>query len=408
MNFEETVNYLFSRLPMYQREGRLAFKKDLTNTYALLSKLGNPHQKFKSIHIAGTNGKGTTAHGIAAILQTAGYNTGLYTSPHLKSFTERVKVNGAEVSESFVIEFVAKIRDYIEEINPSFFEITVAMAFEYFAKEKVDIAVVETGLGGRLDSTNVITPEVSAITNIGYDHMDILGETFGQIAREKAGIIKKGVPVVIGEYHQETFPVFIAKAQEQGARLVLDQTFTSEDSMEGIPYHKAKNRDTVFALSKVLQGLGWNIQDEDVTKGYTNSEKITGFKGRFHTISNHPLIVADIAHNESGLSALFNYINHSTDNEGEMHIVFGAVRDKNLAPILNILPANARFYWTQSSVPRSLSAENLNDTARDFGLKGFSYSDVNEALENAKKNALTEDIIVVTGSTFVVSELNEL
>ena len=406
MSYQEALNYLFSRLPMYQREGKSAYKKDLTNTHALLERLDNPHEKFKSVHIAGTNGKGTCAHGIAAILQTAGYKTGLYTSPHLKSFTERIRINGEEVDERFIIEFVSKIKPAIEEIAPSFFEITVAMAFQYFATQQVDLAVIETGLGGRLDSTNVITPEACLITNIGYDHMDMLGDTLEEIANEKAGIIKSGVPVVIGEYHDETFPVFARKAKQMGSRLVLDQKFGRNTSSTSLPYHKAKNEDGVFTLAKVLKELGWDIEHKDICKGYHELETLTGLKGRYQVISSKPPTVADVAHNVEGLSALFQYAKPPKGKR--LHLIYGTVKDKDLTPIFKLFPSDAKLYWTQSGVPRSLKVEELCKTAEVHGLVGESHSNVNDALQSARENALPEDLIVVTGSTFVVAELEEL
>lgn len=407
MNYQETVNCLFSRLPMYQRDGKSAYKKDLKNTYALLEKLDNPHEKFKSVHIAGTNGKGTCAHAIAAILQLAGYRTGLYTSPHLKSFTERIKIDGQEVSESFVVDFVSKMEDSVEEIEPSFFEITVAMAFEYFARQKVDIAVIETGLGGRLDSTNVITPEACLITNIGFDHTDMLGDTLEKIAIEKSGIIKRGVPVVVGEYNEETFPIFADKAKAMGSRLIFDHDFGRRTFPPHFPCHKTKNSDSVFAFVKILKELGWKIEDIHSSKGYLESEKLTGLKGRYQLLSKKPFTIADIAHNEPGLNALFESVISGME-KGSLHLVFGTVKDKDLKPIIELFPKNSTYYWTESSVPRSLEVKELSKIALEQGIRGGSYKNVNDALKSAREKALPEDTIVVTGSTFVVAELDEL
>lgn len=405
MNYAEAVDYLFSRLPMYQRDGKSAYKKDLTNTIALLEHLGNPHRKIKSIHIAGTNGKGTSAHGIAAILQISGYKTGLYTSPHLKNFTERIRINGQEVHESFVVEFVFGIQQAINEIGPSFFEITVAMAFEYFARQEVDVAVIETGLGGRLDSTNVITPEVCLITNVGYDHMDVLGDTLKKVASEKAGIIKKGVPVVVGDYHEDTYPVFAEKAKEMKAELILAQSQEEKLLAASLPYHKMKNASAILTLTSELRNLGWKIEDDNAMKGLYQMETLTGLKGRHQILSSNPLIIADVAHNVEGLTALFGSLK---TNKGKLHLVFGTVKDKDLTPIFGTFPEDIAIYWTQSHVPRSLGVMELCELGRQNELEGKSYENANAALSHAKNNATPEDVILVTGSTFVVAELDEL
>lgn len=408
MTFQETLDYLFSRLPMYQREGKSAYKKDLSNTIALLESLDNPHTKFKSVHIAGTNGKGTCAHGIAAILQQSGYKTGLYTSPHLKRFTERIKINEEEIGEEDVISFTKQVKEQIEQIEPSFFEITVAMAFYYFAQQEVDIAVIETGLGGRLDSTNVIAPEACLITNIGYDHMDMLGDTLEKIAGEKAGIIKQDVPVVIGEYHQETFPVFIEKATSLNARLVLDHHATRRSQTSTLPYYKKYNEGSVRMLAHVLREEGWKITDETVTNGFQKMEELTGFKGRYQEVSKAPRIIADISHNQEGLQVLFNDIMSQIDAPGKLFLIFGTVKDKDLTPILKLFPKEAEIYWTQSQVPRSLAVEELAIQAVVNGLEGQCYKEVNEAVNAAREKAKPEDLILVTGSTFVVAEIDEL
>ena len=404
MNYREAVDYLYTQLPMYQRDGKSAYKKDLSNILALLDMLGNPQLRFKSIHVAGTNGKGTCSHGLASILQLSGHKTGLYTSPHLKHFTERIKVNGQDVDTGFVVDFVKKIQSKKRSLQPSFFEITVAMAFEYFASIEADIAVIETGLGGRLDSTNVIDPEACLITNIGYDHVDILGDTLEKIAREKAGIIKKNAPVVIGEYHPETFPVFTQKAEEQKTHLYLSQNYGLRHHPENLPYTKKLNYDKIKMTTSVLNDIGWNIPDEMVDRGIIEMEATTGLKGRCQIISKEPKIIADVAHNKEGLFALFDYI-QSEMNDGHLHLIFGSVKEKDLKPILNIFPKHAINYWTQSSVLRSLEAQVLKKEAANQGLNGDLFDNVNQALTAAKGRAKAQDTIVITGSTFVVADL---
>ncbi|NQZ76597.1 MAG: bifunctional folylpolyglutamate synthase/dihydrofolate synthase [Ekhidna sp.] len=405
MNYQETLEYLYTRLPMYQREGKRAYTKDLTNTIRLLEELSNPHQNFKSVHIAGTNGKGTSAHAIASILQSAGYKVGLYTSPHLKKFTERIRINGLEIREDFIIEFVDRIKSTIESIHPSFFEITVGMAFDYFAKERVDIAVIETGLGGRLDSTNVITPEVSLITNIGFDHMDLLGDTLPKIASEKAGIIKPGVPVVIGEKQAETAEVFLRKAEKEGAELMfaLPSNYRSETL---VPDYLVKNLGGVEAVIKVLRDQGWNISDEQLMEGVKRINEQTGLKGRFQVLSETPLTIADVSHNEDGLRTLFAQI--SELKARNLHLVFGMVQEKELAPIIDLLPKGAKFYWTESHVPRSLPVEELAIQTVVRGKTGDCYKDVNEAIDAATTRAGSDDLVLITGSTFVVAEIDVL
>ena len=407
MTYEETLKFLFERLPMYQRDGKSAYKKDLSNTIALLKVLGNPHRKFKSVHIAGTNGKGTSAHGIAAILQTSGYKTGLYTSPHLKSFTERIKINGVEIGEKWVVSFVDRIQEALEDIQPSFFEITVAMAFDYFASEQVDIAVIETGLGGRLDSTNVIAPEACLITNIGYDHTDMLGDTLEKIAAEKAGIIKRNTPVVIGEYHAETFPVFLDKAKREHASLVFE-TSNQLGELTSLPYFKRLNYAAVNALCRVLRDAGWDqISNANIKEGYIKMEKITGFKGRFQKIGDRPTVYADVSHNTEGLREVFRSLQELAGN-AKLHVIFGTVKDKDLTPILALIPKSASIYWTQSQVPRSLDVNELAIQGIMQGIQGECFRDVNEALKQARHKAQSSDTILVTGSTFVVAELDEL
>ncbi len=405
MTYQETIGYLQQMLPMYQRVGKQAYKKDLNNTLRLLDALDNPQHHFKSVHIAGTNGKGTSAHCIAAIMQSAGYKTGLYTSPHLKNFTERIKINGVEVEESYVIEFVQRLKPFIEEIKPSFFEITVVMAFAYFSERKVDIAIIETGLGGRLDSTNVLEPEVSLITNIGMDHMDLLGDTLEKIAGEKAGIIKPGVPVVIGEHQEEIHHVFENKAAEVGASLSVAQPKLIIDSTDE-PYYKRRNANGILATVEVLRSNGWKLNDKQIIHGFSNMESLTGFKGRFQLIRNNPQVIADVSHNLEGLTLLFNDIRNR--HKGHVHIVFGTVRDKPVSEILQALPKDASLYWTQSSVPRSLDVDVLAKEAEAIGLHGHKFLNVNEAYNHLLSIAKADELILITGSTFLVADLDIL
>ena len=428
MNYQQTIEYLFSRLPMYSRIGAAAFKKDLTNTITLCEHLNNPHQKFKSIHIAGTNGKGSVSHMLAAILQTAGYKTGLYTSPHLKDFRERIKVNGDEINEKFIIDFTEKIKPLIEEIEPSFFEITVAMAFDYFAEQKVDIAVIEVGLGGRFDSTNIITPELSVITNIGWDHMNILGDSLEKIAFEKAGIIKTNVPVVIGEMIPETKPVFENIASEKNAPFHLA---TEERNVEGWKWEKheliveiaekgktdhkkyhldlpgiyqSKNLLTVLEACSVLKELKYNIDENEIRQGLQKTKKLTGLHGRWEIIHENPTIVLDVGHNEDGIKQIIQQIELTTHHD--LHIIIGMVKDKEIDTVLSLLPHSANYYFTQAHIPRALPAETLKEKAGEFNLKGKVIPDVNEAIKQARSKAHKDDLILVCGSVFLVGEVN--
>lgn len=429
MTYDECINYLYERLPMFQRCGPVAYKKDLSNTLKLLDHIGNPHRSIKTVHIAGTNGKGSSAHAIAAILQTAGYKTGLYTSPHLKDFTERIKINGSTVEKEFVISFVEQIQPAIEEIKPSFFEVTVVMAFEYFHKMHTDISVIETGLGGRLDSTNVLRPEVSLITRIGYDHMDLLGDTLAKIAGEKAGIIKKNIPVVIGAKQDGIFRVFEEKAKKENARLIEAQKLfrVVEDSIGELGrtidvYLKGEkifrtsldifadyfveNLRGVLTTILTLKERGWDIEWTDVALGLTKVMKLTGLKGRFQVIDRDPVTIADVSHNSDGVWALMKQVD--TLGYNKLHIIYGTVKDKDVKSILDIFPSNALFYFTQSSVPRSMPVTELISLASRSGINGEGFQNVNEALRKARESAGKNDVILVTGSTFVVSEIDEL
>lgn len=430
MNYQQTLEYLFTKLPMFSRIGAAAYKADLDNTIRLCASLGDPHTKFRSVHIAGTNGKGSVSHMLAAIFQTAGYKTGLYTSPHLKDFRERIKVNGEFISEEFVVEFTEKIKPLITELEPSFFEITVAMAFDYFNQSKVDIAIIETGLGGRLDSTNIIIPELSVITNIGMDHMNILGDSLEKIAFEKAGIIKKDVPVVLGEVLPQTKDVFEKKAKETHAPLFIASQkrqatdwkweknelvveVAEEHSTDHKKYHldlpgiyQVKNLLTVLGSCHQLKLKGWNLDDEVIHKALRNVKKLTGLHGRWDIIHHSPTIVLDVAHNEDGIKQLIEQV-EVTDHH-ELHMIIGFVKDKEIEKILATLPQTAYYYFTQASIPRALDAESLMHIGESYGLKGKSYKDVNRAVKDAKQKAAKDDLIVVCGSVFLVGEIENL
>ena len=428
MTYSEYLNYLFSTLPMFSHIGGAAYKADLTNIIALSEALGNPHNKFKSIHIAGTNGKGSTSHMLAAILQTSGYKTGLYTSPHLKDFRERIRINGGMIPENFVCDFVEKIKPEIEKVQPSFFEITVAMAFQYFAEEDIDIAVVETGLGGRLDSTNIITPELSVITNIGWDHMNILGNTLEKIAAEKAGIIKKGIPVVIGEANQNTRNVFIDKANKENAPITFasemlhaidwkydhhqlvvevakdrrDEKFFYHLDLPGV--YQAKNVVTVLAAVQQLQAGGWKISDNNIRTALKAVKKLTGLHGRWELVHQKPDVVIDVAHNSDGIEQLLRQL--ELIEPRHLHVVIGLVKDKDIDSVLKLLPKYAQYYFTNAHIPRALDATILHDKALQFGLKGSVFNDVNAATKAAMDHAGEKDLVLVCGSVFVVGELN--
>lgn len=432
MTYQQTIDYLFSRLPMYSRIGAAAYKEDLINTIKLCAYLGNPHKKFKSIHIAGTNGKGSVSHMLAAILHSAGYKTGLYTSPHLKDFRERIKISGnvilEMIPEEFVIEFTERIKPLIEDLEPSFFEITVAMAFDFFSKQKIDIAIIEVGLGGRLDSTNIITPELSVITNIGFDHINILGDTLEKIAFEKAGIIKKNIPVVIGETTPETKAVFTARAIEENAaiqlaaekRNIIDWRWENHEMIVEVevqhqPDHKilhldlqgiyqTKNLLTVLEACSVLKAKKFNINDNAIKTGLQKTKKLTGLHGRWEKIHENPAVVLDVAHNEDGIKQLVQQI-ELTDYH-QLHIVIGMVKDKEVDSVLSLLPHTAFYYFTQSHIPRALTASMLKEKAEQFNLNGEVYPDVNIALKEALAKAHQNDFILICGSVFLIGEVN--
>lgn len=405
MNYHETTNWMFNQLPMYQLQGASAYKEDLTNIKLLASHLDNPQDRLKCIHVAGTNGKGSTSHMLASVLQESGYKVGLYTSPHLKDFRERIRINGVEISEDFVIAFIAKHKTFFEANNMSFFEMSVGLAFDYFASEKVDIAIIEVGLGGRLDATNIITPLVSVITNIGLDHTQFLGNTLEAIAGEKSGIIKPNVPVVIGEYTPETQPVFLAKAEEKKAPIY----FASDLITEGFPSdligaYQFHNKKTVQQTIAVLNGQKeFKVSDENLKNGLYNVSKNTGLQGRWQQLGKNPKIICDTAHNKHGLTVVMNQI--QTEIFENLHIVLGVVNDKDLDSILPLFPKKAHYYFCKPDSLRGLPTKILQEAAKKHGLIGEKYDSVENAFTAAKENAGQNDFIYVGGSTFVVAEL---
>jgi dihydrofolate synthase/folylpolyglutamate synthase len=405
MNYQETTNWMFNQLPMYQLQGASAYKKDLTNVILLADHLDNPQQKLKCIHVAGTNGKGSTSHMLASILQEAGYKVGLYTSPHLIDFRERIKINGIEISEDFVCEFVGKHKSFFEANDMSFFEMSVGLAFDYFAKENVDIAVIEVGLGGRLDATNIITPLVSVITNIGIDHVQFLGNTLELIATEKAGIIKPGIPVVIGEYTPETKPVFLAKAEENKSKIYFASELISETyPSDLIGDYQEHNKKTVVQAFKILnEQTNFEVSLEIIKSGLLKVVKNTGLLGRWQQLGVSPKIICDTAHNKNGLEIVLNQIKKESFNH--LHIVLGVVNDKELNEVLPLFPKNATYYFCKPNIPRGLDAKVLQEKALPFSLKGNVYNSVSEAYNESKSNSTKEDFIYIGGSTFVVAEL---
>lgn len=429
-SYQETIDYLYSQLPMFQRTGPAAYKNNLDNTWAIDEIYNHPHHAFKTIHIAGTNGKGSVSHILASVLQEAGYKTGLYTSPHLKDFRERIRVNGKMIPEQSVIEFVNSFREKNEraKLEPSFFELTVIMAFEHFKNEQVDIAVIEVGLGGRLDSTNIILPEVSVITNISLDHTALLGNTIAQIANEKAGIIKHHIPIIIGETNEESAPVFIQKSKETDASVFFaDQELSCHYSMllpEGKQIFNVKRKNEIaypelkldllgnyqrknilpaLKAIEVLQQHDWKISSKDIYKGFSNVTQNTGLLGRWQIIGNNPLIVCDTGHNEAGIGMVVEQIRNTAWKN--LHMVFGVVNDKDIDHILALLPQEAHYYFTKASIPRALNEEVLQEKATYFGLKGATFKTVKEALQKAIDSADQHDMIFIGGSTFIVADI---
>ena len=403
MTYKETTDWMFSQLPMFQMQGASAYKKDLTNTLLLVEHLQHPERKFKSIHVAGTNGKGSTSSMIASILQESGYKVGLYTSPHLKDFRERIRINREMISEDFVVDFIAQNKYFFEENQLSFFEMTVGLAFEYFAKEAVDVAVIEVGMGGRLDSTNIITPLVSVITNIGFDHTQFLGDTLAKIAFEKAGIIKKNIPVVIGEYTEETKVVFLEKAVAENAPIYFAQDnppVIYECALVGD--YQEHNKKSVLQTIQLLQSE-FKIEDEHIKLGLQQVIQNTGLLGRWQILHKKPLVVCDTAHNSHGLKIVLKQIQkHHFDT---LHIVLGVVNDKDLDSILPLFPKKAKYYFCKPNVPRGLDAKILQAKALDFGLKGEVYNSVTDAYKEVLNIANEADFIFIGGSTFVVAEI---
>ncbi|AZJ35021.1 bifunctional folylpolyglutamate synthase/dihydrofolate synthase [Tenacibaculum singaporense] len=401
MTYQQVLDWMFAQLPMYQRQGQTALKKDLTNIVALCEELDNPQKKFKTIHVGGTNGKGSTSHMIASILQEAGYKVGLYTSPHLKNFTERIRINGEEMLKESVVTFIEKNKIFLEKQGLSFFEMTVGMAFDEFANQKVDVAVIEVGLGGRLDSTNIIIPEVSVITNIGLDHTQFLGETLSEIAFEKAGIIKENVPVVIGERQKETENVFNTKAEECEAPIFFasdkKQNYTTDLLGE---YQKHNVTTAVIATQQLKE---FTITEENIKNGLLNVVKNTNLKGRWQVLQEYPKVICDTAHNKEGLFYTLKQL--KKENYKQLHIVLGVVSDKYLNEILPMFPEKAKYYFCKPNIPRGLSVDKLREQAGVFDLFGEVFDSVNQAFEKSKVNASKEDVIYVGGSTFVVAEI---
>lgn len=405
MNYHETLNWLFNQLPMYQLQGASAYKKDLTNVHLLMDYLGHPETQLQCVHVAGTNGKGSSSHMLASVLQEAGYKVGLYTSPHLKDFRERIKINGEMISEDFVCDFVNQHQSFFETNDMSFFEMSVGLAFDYFAKEKIDIAIIEVGMGGRLDATNIITPLVSVITNIGLDHTQFLGNTLAAVATEKAGIIKSNIPVVIGEYNPDTQPVFLATAKANHSKIYFaSDLITTNYPSDLIGDYQVHNKKTVIQTLSVLnQNTTFQTTESHWEKGLSQVVKNTGLQGRWQQLGDFPKIICDTAHNTHGLTIVLNQIQKESF-EG-LHIVLGVVNDKDLDEVLPLFPKNAIYYFCKPNIPRGLDATILAQKANGFGLIGEIYNSVSDAYEKAKQNAQSSDFIYVGGSTFVVAEI---
>lgn len=403
MNYQQTLDWLFGRLPMFQNKGASALRPKLDNIKLFCNFLNNPQEKFPSIHIAGTNGKGSSSHAIASVLQEAGYKVGLYTSPHLKDFRERIKINGQEVSEDFVISFVQENKKFLEENNLSFFEMTVAMAFHYFAEQKVDIAVIEVGLGGRHDSTNIIMPLVSLITNIGKDHTDVLGDTLAKIAYQKAGIIKEKTPVVISEFNEETAAVFQEEAKLKNAEIhfVSDKKISYEMDLKGI--YQQKNIKGIVGVIEVLRQKNFAISEEALCEGLKHIVRNTGLKGRWQVLGQNPKIICDTGHNAHGLALVLEQL--SQEKYEKLHIVLGFVKEKDIDAILPMFPQKALYYLCRPNVPRGLDVEILYEKVQKIGFKAKKFNSVAYALEAAKSNASLRDVVFIGGSTFVVAEV---
>jgi len=409
MNYQETLNWMFNQLPMYQQQGASAYKEDLTNSILFSDYLGNPEKDLKFIHVAGTNGKGSTSHLLASVLQEAGYKVGLYTSPHLRDFRERIKIISPEVSgeisEEFVCEFIEKHINFFKSNELSFFEMTVGLAFEYYKAEQVDIAIIEVGLGGRLDSTNIITPLISVITNIGKDHVQFLGNTLEAIANEKAGIIKNNIPVVIGEYTAETKPVFIAKAISTDSSIYFASDTITEDYPSDLKGdYQNSNKKTAIQTLRILNTISeFEISEAEIKKGFLYVVKNTGLQGRWQQLNSAPKTICDTAHNKHGLEIVLNQL--EKEEFDTLHFVFGVVNDKDLEEILPLFPKNAVYYFCKPNMSRGLDAIILEQKSKEFGLQGKVYNSVSEAYTSAKENATSTDFIYIGGSTFVVAEI---
>lgn len=423
MNYQEAIDFMFNSLPMYQRVGKAAYKANLDNTLALDEHFGHPHKSFKTIHVAGTNGKGSVSHSLAAILQSAGYKTGLYTSPHLVDYRERIRVNGEMISKDYICDFINQNQEIIGSLKPSFFEMSVALAFNYFSDVKVDVAVIEVGMGGRLDSTNIITPELSVITNISFDHTQFLGNTLPLIAGEKAGIIKHNVPVVIGETHPETANVFMSKAKEKESPISFADKEIKVNKIKVADNHKyaeylingtecikfdlfgeyqTKNLATIIEATKVLKTRGFAISDNNISEALQNVKGLTGLHGRWEILAEEPLTICDTGHNVDGLSYVTAQLKAIRCQK--LHIVLGFVNDKDVEHVMPLFPKDAQYYFTNADIPRAMPAEQVKSFGEKFGLLGDIYENVPSAYESAKKNATPQDTIFIGGSTFIVGD----
>ena len=422
MTYQETITYLYNSAPLFQNIGQGAYKEGLSNTHALDEFFDHPHRKFRTLHVAGTNGKGSCSHTLAATLQAAGYKVGLYTSPHLIDFRERIRINGVMISEQFVIDFVAQYRAFFEPLHPSFFELTTAMAFLYFAEQQVDVAVIEVGLGGRLDCTNIISPDLTIITNISFDHVGFLGDTLGKIAHEKAGIIKSNIPIIIGEHNEETRPVFEAEATEKQAPITFAQDKQMAISKDGdvdydvyqtVPYSnlnvalrgycQEKNVNTLLHAIDVLKRIGYNISEEAVRKGFAHVCQLTGLMGRWQQLNESPRLICDTGHNTGGFQYIIPQILAQPCKQ--LRIVFGMVNDKDINAVLAMMPKHTIYYFTQASVARALDSHSLQSLASQHGLQGATFPNVTQATQAALTDADKEDFIYVGGSSFVVADL---
>ena len=401
MTYQQCLDWLFSQLPMYQRTGSIAYKADIGNIVQATEKLGNPHQNFKSIHIAGTNGKGSTSHLLASVLQEAGYNTGLYTSPHLKDFRERIRINGEMIKQENVIQFITENKDWFNKIGMSFFEMTVALAFNHFAKENVDIAIIEVGLGGRLDSTNIIIPELSIITNVGLDHTELLGNSIEKIAKEKAGVIKPKIPILIGRKQDQTKAIFDEIAQEHNSKLYYAENCDIESDLKG-DFQK-ENKNTTYTAIKILRTHAWDILDKHIINGFKNVQKNTSLLGRWMTVGQSPSIICDTGHNVDAVKRVVDQIKKTSYDE--LHIVFGVVNDKSIDVILKLLPKKAKYYFCQAQIPRAMHVDLLFTKAQEHQLTGNCFKSVVDAFKSARSVAKEKDLIFIGGSTFVVAEI---